>query len=181
MISLRSKVARKVLDYYFINPDAEHYINEIARILGLDPKNTETKLKEFEKQGLLKSEFRGKQRYFFLAKENPLLKHYREIFLKTFGLQKRLKEALMGIEGIQEAYIFGSFASDTMDISSDIDILAVGTHLGLDLQRKIVALEKDTGREINIKNLSPKEFAEKKKNKNPFIAHVFKGKTIKLI
>ena len=48
MISLRSKVAVKLLDYYFLNPEAQHYINELARILELDPKNTETKLKEFE-------------------------------------------------------------------------------------------------------------------------------------
>ena len=49
MISLRSKVAIKLLDYYFLNPEAQAYINELARILELDPKNTETKLKEFEK------------------------------------------------------------------------------------------------------------------------------------
>ncbi|MFH0876882.1 MAG: hypothetical protein V1863_01480, partial [Candidatus Omnitrophota bacterium] len=65
----------RLLDYYFLNPDAQAYINELARILELDPKNTETKLKEFEKEGLFRSEFRGKERYFFLAKDNPLLEH----------------------------------------------------------------------------------------------------------
>ncbi|MCX5667712.1 MAG: hypothetical protein NTY34_05330 [Candidatus Omnitrophica bacterium] len=40
MISLRSKVAIKLLDYYFLNPEAQVYINELARILELDPKNT---------------------------------------------------------------------------------------------------------------------------------------------
>ena len=181
MISLRSKVAIKLLDYYFLNPDTQHYINELARILELDPKNTETKLKEFEKSGLFKSEFRGKERYFFLAKDSPLLEHYRQIFLKTYGMENRLKAAFGHIEGLKEAYIFGSYASDSMDSSSDIDILAIGSHSVLELQRLIAKLQKDTGREFNVMNLSQKEFTAKKKDKDPFIINVFKTKTIRLI
>lgn len=180
MISLRSKVAVKLLDYYFLNPEAQAYINELARILGLDPKNTETKLKELEKEGLFKSEFRGKQRYFFLAKDNPVLEHYRQIFLKTHGIEKRLKDMISNIKGLKEAYIFGSYATNSMDSSSDIDILAVGSHSVLELQRIIAKLQKDTGRELNVTNLSLKEFKAKKKNKDPFLNNVFKTKTIRL-
>lgn len=181
MISLRSKVAIKLLDYYFLNPDAQHYINELARILGLDPKNTETKLKEFEKKGLLKSEFRGKERYFFLAKDNPVLEHYRQIFLKTYGIEKRLRDMIRGIKGLEQAYIFGSYATNKMDSSSDIDILAIGSHSVLELQRVIAKMQKDTGREFNVTNLSQKEFEAKRKNKNPFISRVFKTKSVKLV
>lgn len=181
MISLRSKITIKLLDYYFLNPDAEVYINELARILEIDPKNTETKLKELEKEGLFKSEFRGKQRYFFLAKDNPVLEHYRQIFLKTRGIEKRLKDALNGIKGIKEAYLFGSYASNNMDSSSDIDLLAIGTHSVLELQRVITKLQKDTGREFNVMNLSEKEFEKKRKNKDPFINSIFKTKIISLI
>ncbi len=181
MISLRSKVAIKLLDYYFLNPDSQYYINELARILELDPKNTETKLKEFEKEGLFKSEFRGKQRYFFLAKDNPVLEHYRQIFLKTYGIEKRLKEMLPNIKGLKEAYIFGSYASNKMDSSSDIDILAIGSHSVLELQKLITKLQKDIGREFNVTNLSLREFEAKKKDKDPFINSVFKTKIIKLV
>ena len=181
MISLRSKVAIKLLDYYFLNPDSQHYINELARILGLDPKNTETKLKEFEKEGIFKSEFRGKERYFFLAKDNPVLEHYRQIFLKTYGIEKRLKDISSNIKGLKAAFIFGSYAANKMDSSSDIDILAIGSHSALELYRVIAKLQKDTGREFNVINLSPKEFESKKKGKDPFITNVFKNTTIRLV
>jgi predicted nucleotidyltransferase len=181
MISLRSKVTIKLLDYYFLNPEAQVYINELARILELDPKNTETKLKELEKEGLLKSEFRGKQRYFFLSKDNPVLDHYRQIFLKTHGIEKRLKDVIGNIKGLREAYLFGSYASNKMDSSSDIDLLAIGAHSVLELQRIIAKFQKDTGREFNVINLSTKEFEKKKKNKDPFINSVFKTKTIRLV
>lgn len=181
MISLRSKVTIKILDYYFLNPDAQVYINELARILELDPKNTETKLKEFERKGLFNSEFRGKERYFFLAKGNPVLENYRQIFLKTYGIEKRLKDMLRGIKGLEEAYLFGSYANDTMDSSSDIDILAIGSHPVLELQRGIAKLQKDVGREFNVTNLSRKEFEAKKKVGDPFISGVFKARTIRLV
>ncbi|NQT75255.1 MAG: nucleotidyltransferase domain-containing protein [Candidatus Omnitrophica bacterium] len=181
MISLRSKVTIKLLDYYFLNPEAQVYINELARILDLDPKNTETKLKELEKEGLFKSEFRGKQRYFFLAKDNPVLEHYRQIFLRTYGIEKRLKGMMGNIKGLKEAYLFGSYASNKMDSSSDIDLLAIGTHSVLELQRVIAKLQKDTGREFNVMNLSPKEFEKKKKDKDPFMNGVFKAEIIRFI
>jgi len=181
MISLRSKVAVKILDYYFLNPDVQHYINELARMLDLDPKNTETKLKVFEEKGILKSEFRGKERYYFLAKDSPLLEHYRQIFLKTYGIEKRLKDILSNIRGLEVAYIFGSYAANKMDPSSDIDILAVGSHSVLELQRVIAKLQKDTGREFNVTNLSRKEFEAKRKDRSSFIGRVLKTKTIDLV
>jgi len=181
MISFRSKVTIKLLDYFFLNPDSQVYINELARILDLDPKNTETKLKELEKEGLFKSEFRGKQRYFFLAGDNPVLEHYRQIFLKTYGIEKRLKDMMGNIKGLKEAYLFGSYASNKMDSSSDIDLLAIGTHSVLELQRAITKLQKDTGREFNVINLSPKEFEKKKKDKDHFISDVLKTKIIRLV
>lgn len=60
----------------------------------MDPKNTDTKLKELEKAGLLKSEFSGKQRYFYLSKEFPLLEEYKKIVLKTAGIESELKKIL---------------------------------------------------------------------------------------
>ena len=169
------------MDYYFLNPKAHVYINELARLLGLDPKNTEAKLKEFEKNGLLKSEFRGRERYFFLAKDNPILKHYRQIFLKTYGVEKRLRDIFQSIKGLKEAYIFGSYAANKMGLSSDVDILAIGSHSVLELQRPIVKLQKDIGREVNITNLSSEEFRKKKRDNDAFIRSVFKTKIIRLI
>jgi len=56
MISLRSEITRKLLNYFFLNPEASLYVNELARKLGLDKRNLVKKMKELEKEGLLKNE-----------------------------------------------------------------------------------------------------------------------------
>lgn len=81
MISLRSKIAQKVLGYFFANGKNSLYINEMSRTLGLDRGNLIKKLQTLEKEGILKSEFRGNQRYFSLNTRYPLLKEYKKIVL----------------------------------------------------------------------------------------------------
>jgi predicted nucleotidyltransferase len=178
MISLRSKGTQKILNYFFLNHNGKVYINELAKLLNLDPKNTDRKLKELEKEGLLSSDFEGKQRYFTLNKSYPLLKEYKEIILKTLGIEKRLKDLFIDDDKLKEAYIFGSYAKGKMDANSDIDVLLIGDHSSIEMGRKIMEIQKETSREINTINLSLEEFH--RKQKEPFLKNIFKEKHIKL-
>ena len=181
MTSLRSQLTQKVLNYYFLNPHARLYIRELARLLKLDPKNVDRKLKELEKEGILQSEFLGKQRYFSLLKSSPLVKIYKELLGQTSGLEVQLRDAFKHVAGLGEAYIYGSYAKNTMDAGSDIDILAVGEHSALAIQKVIRVIQNNSGREINVVNITEPELERKKRGKNSFINNVLSGKTIKLI
>ena len=44
MFKLRSKVEIKLLSYFFMNPEKEEYLLELARILDVDPGNLDKKL-----------------------------------------------------------------------------------------------------------------------------------------
>lgn len=180
MISLKSQITAKVLNYYFLNPQRRHYINELARILRVDPKNLDRKLKELESQGLLQSEFAGKQRYFFLVTKNPLVRYYRRLVMSTIGIEGQLRSVFQKVKGLREGYIFGSYAKNRMDAGSDIDVLAVGQHSVLELQKHINAVQRGSGREINVVNMSEREFKKKRRVKDAFFNRVFSGKLIKL-
>ena len=181
MISLRSKATVKILNYYFLNPHAAHYINELARLLDLDPKNADRTLKKLEEEGILASEFKGKERYFSLLKNAPLVKHFRAVFLRTAGFEEQLRAALKKVAGVEAAYIFGSYAKKTMDAASDIDLAVIGSHTALDLRRALHSLQKNSGREINAVSLTSAELRQKKRERNPFIKKVFAGSTIKIL
>lgn len=181
MLSADSKIVKKLLGFYFFHEDENFYLNEIVRRLGIDKRNLVKKLRELDQEGILVSEIRGNQRYFSLNKNYPLYKEYRNIFRKTFGLGEKLKKVLTGIKGIKNVYIYGSYASDNMDVHSDIDIIVIGNQDTIKVHDKITGLQKSIGREINVINISQKEFERKTKQKDPFIASILQGKNIKII
>lgn len=181
MLQFRSKVTRKVLEYFFLNSDQSRYINELAGILGLDAGNLYRKLKEMEREGILISDERGNQKYYSLNKRYSLLKELKRTYEAKYGFINHLKEDLNKLKGIEEAYLFGSYAAGNFQQESDIDILLVGSHSSLEAKRIILPLQKMIGREINIVDLSPKELKSRLRKKDDFIKNIFSKKTIKLL
>ena len=180
MLSLRSKITKAVLSYFILHDYARMYVLEIARRLHLDGSNLAKKLRELEVEGILKSEERGKERYYSLNKTFPLLKEYKQIILKTVGIEGLLKDLLRDMPGIDEAYLFGSYAKDQMDSASDIDLLAVGVHDTVELRKKLSQVQKTTDREINLISMSRTEY-EKRKKQDSFIESLQKSKKVKLV
>lgn len=180
MINLRSKVTSGVLNYFFLNPESSQYVNKLAKILELDPKNLYRKLIELEEEGILASEFQGQERYFKLNKKYPLLESYRQIVLKTVGVENQLKELFKDDKNIKEAYIFGSYAKDKMDANSDIDVLIVAEHGSGQIYEKLVRIEKRIQREVNPVIMVKTEYDRKLSEKNEFLETIFSGKNIKV-
>jgi len=181
MVSLKSKVTQNVLSYFFLHEDNSLYVNEMARLFNLDRGNLIKKLKSLEKEGILSSEFRGNQKYFLLNKRYPLLEEYKKIILKTIGFEKNIQQLLGSFKNIKEAYIFGSYAKNKMDLSSDIDLLIIGEQDTIELQSKISRLQERINREINVISMGEEEFQRKKKNKDPFIENILKQAKVKII
>ncbi|MBF0479029.1 MAG: nucleotidyltransferase domain-containing protein [Candidatus Omnitrophica bacterium] len=180
MISLRSKITQSVLNYFMLQQGAEIYVSDFARITQLESGNLTRKLADLEKDGILKSRWQGNQRYYSLNKNFPLLKEYRSIVLKTVGFEQILRNALSKISGIKKAIIFGSYAQDKMDSYSDIDLLIVGEHSTITLQRGIADVQKTIHREINAVSMSLQEYAAKKRN-DPFLMSIESKKSIKIL
>ena len=126
-------------------------------------------------------ESEGKNRYFILNKKFPLLNEYKNIYESKFGVVESLVAALKEINGLNKAYIFGSYAKGSFEAGSDIDLLVVGDHDHAQIIQRVSILEKRWQREINIVDFSNKEFAQKIKNKDFFLENIFSGKIIKII
>src|SRR5215831_9183845 len=127
MFDFRSRTRRRLLAYYFTNPTARHHLRDLAERLSTDPSNLSKELRRLERAGLFRSEVSGRQKYFQLNREYPLFDEVRRIVGKTIGAVETIRESLKKIEGIDEAYLYGSFARNQQDAASDIDVLVVGT------------------------------------------------------
>ena len=181
MISMKSKITKVLLNYFFLNPEESLFVNEIARKLDLDKRNLVKKLKELEEEGILLSETRGNQKIYSINRSYPLYEEYRKIVFKTIGIESKLKSMIKQVKGIEKVYLFGSYAKDAMETHSDVDLLVVGDHKIMELQKELSKLQKEIGREINVVNMDKKEFRKRKKEKDPFIEAVFEEKNIEVI
>jgi len=181
MFSLRSEITIKLLKFFFVNSNSKEYLNELARILDVDSGNLDRKIKELEKEGIFVSEMKGNQKYYYLNKNYPLIKELKKMFEMKYGLKDEIAKILVNFKGIKEAYLFGSYAKDTFQQESDIDILIIGSHKSRDVKDRMIDLQKNYKRVFNIIDMTEKEFKDRKKGKDPFIKNILSGKTIKLI
>jgi len=180
MISLRAKETKAVLGYLFLHEEAELYVNEMVRKFSLDDGNLSRKLKELAGEGILKCRESANACYYSLNRQYPLLKEYKGIVLKTIGLEQKLRDVLSGVQGIEQAFIFGSYAKGTMDAASDIDLLVVGEHDTLAVQKAVARVQKETDREINMISWGSREYKERL-GKDPFLKSLKDKKKVQLV
>ncbi len=102
------------------------YWRDLAERLSIDPSNLSKELGRLEREGLFRSEVSGRQKYFQLNREYPIFDEVRKIVTKTVGAAPLITQTLKRIERIDEAYLYGSFASNQQDTASDIDVLVIG-------------------------------------------------------
>lgn len=180
MLSLRSKLTKNLLCYFFVNPQEKLFVNELSRKLLLDKRNLVKKLKELEKEGILISNKQGNLKIYSLNTRYALYNEYRNIIFKTSGLEIELKKVISKVKGIKEIYIYGSYAANNLDVHSDIDLLVVGNHDIVALQNRLNRIQEALGREINTVNMSTTDFNKRVKNKDHFITGILTNKHIKI-
>lgn len=181
MISLRSELRRKVLTFFYVNRTARVYVRQLAAALGTDSTNVSRELARLQREGFLRAEPEGRQLYYSVNREYPYLKPVFALLGGSVGIEPTLGVALRAIEGIEAAWIYGSFAKGEADAASDIDVLIVGQPDQAQLAAEIRQAEKTVRREINYTVLTSLELKRRIARRDAFIADVWNGKRIKLI
>ena len=169
-----SKTRINILKLFIFNPKREYYVREIERLIKTSFDLVRRELIHLETIGLLKSRVSGKQKYYTLNTEHMLFPEFKSMILKTAGIGDIIQSAIKNRNDILIAFIYGSYAKDTENSESDIDLFVIGDISSTDLQVSVSEVESQTKREINPTVYSSKEFKEKYKAKNHFILSVIK-------
>ncbi|HEX8817876.1 MAG TPA: nucleotidyltransferase domain-containing protein [Terriglobales bacterium] len=181
MLDLRSKARQRLLAYYFTNPAARLHVRDLAARLDTDPSNLSKELQRLERDGLFRSEINGRQKYFSLNRTYPLFDEIRRIVGKTIGAPAAIRGALETVDGVEQAYLYGSFARNQQNSASDIDALIIGAPREESLSQAVAKLERQLGREINYTVLTSSEFAARRARNDAFLRNVWHNKRISLI
>ena len=178
----KSRLRNKILLHFFTNVDDEMYLREMALRLKEDPGNLSKELSKLEQEGIFISQYRGKQKYFFLNKAYSLFNELKSIIFKTIGIQGSLQNIINEISGIVSAFIYGSFATRKENASSDIDLCLIVKDSVFNENNfisKIDGLGKTISREINYIYYSEEEWKKQINENDSFIINIKMGpKTI---
>lgn len=177
----KSKLREELLVLYFSNPNKKYYLRELERLLNFSVGNIRRELIKLESTGLFLNENKGNLVYYYLNPSYPLFEELKSIIFKTSGAPKILQNFLEKLNGISQAFIYGSFAKGEEKEDSDIDLLIIGEVNEDELIEVISKLERKLQREINYAIYGKEDFKKKKEEGNPFILDILKEKKIFLM
>jgi predicted nucleotidyltransferase len=170
-----SGVRRRVLAAFYATPGLVTHARELARRIGHPSQVVGRELRRLEDAGILVSETVGRVRRYRVNVDSPIAADVRGLVLRTIGAEALLGAALVGVAGIEEAWIFGSHARGTERASSDIDLLVIGPVDRTALSERLVEVEQELGRDVNVVAYTRGEIADLVSAGDPFIADVLAG------
>ncbi|MCD6361999.1 MAG: nucleotidyltransferase domain-containing protein [Armatimonadetes bacterium] len=170
---LGSEVRARVISHICAHPDELIVAADLARELDAGATAVSRELARLCELGMLReAKPIGRARPYTLVEDFPLLPGLRSMCMYATGVVAALREAFAEEDGIEVAFIFGSLARGDDRPDSDVDVIVVGDIDGIELVRLTRPVSRESGREINVINYSPDEFAEKARSEGEFLPRV---------
>lgn len=176
-----SETRIKVLSHFFLHPDESFYVRQLERLLKKPVGQLSPELSNLESIQLLTSYQEGNQRRYSINRGFALYDELKTIFLKTAGAGDVIRESLSKLEGVELAFIYGSFAKGEEHAGSDIDIMIVGKTPDRNVGRAISTAEKKLKRTVNYSFYERKEIKARFKKKDNFVTTVFNEPRITIL
>ena len=155
---LRSRLQAEILTLVLLGPGQEWSLTGLASRTGASVSSVQREITRAEQAGVVRSRRLGNARLVEAA-ESPLTGPLTELLLRSFGPRQVLAEELEHVEGVEQAYLFGSWAAryegEAGRPPADLDLLVIGSP---DRDELDDAAQRATGRlarEVNVTIRSP--------------------------
>lgn len=128
---LRSRQQGELLADILDDPTREESLADLTRRLGIPTASMHREITRAERAGIVRSRRVGKTRLVSADMSSPYFEPLRQLLVMAFGVPARLRAALEDIAGVDEVYVFGSWAArwhgerGTRPVG-DIDVLVLG-------------------------------------------------------
>jgi predicted nucleotidyltransferase len=171
--ALFTKTQQRVLGILFGNPEQSYYTNEIVRYAEAGIGAVQRELKRLESAGLITSRKVGNQKHYQANRAAAIFEELHGIVIKTIGLADILLRALLPLqEKVELAFIFGSIAQGKERITSDIDVMVIGSASFEDVVQTIYSSQEALRREVNPAVMSSSDFNSKILQGDRFVSRI---------
>ncbi|NBB81116.1 MAG: toxin-antitoxin system toxin subunit [Verrucomicrobia bacterium] len=175
------KTRAELLRLLFTNPEQSLHLRDLARLSGLALGSIQREVANLRDAELILEERDGNRLYFKANTANPIFPELQGIALKTTGLRQQLAEALHGLDGVDLAFVYGSYAAGKAGSESDIDLFVIGS-VGLrKLSPRLRPIADTMNREINPSVMSAASYTEKLKSGDAYIRNVTSGNKLWIV
>ncbi|WP_200823868.1 MarR family transcriptional regulator [Nonomuraea solani] len=160
---MRSPFQGELLAWLFLHPEEEYAQVDLARRFEVSPASVTREVDRLSAAGLLATRRAGNMRMIRADTDVPVARPLTELLALTYGPIAVLGERLAEVPGVEEAFIYGSWAArysgEPGRVPNDVDVLVVGSADEDDLYDAARAAEGVLGREVNIRRLSREAWA----------------------
>jgi predicted nucleotidyltransferase len=172
---LRSQVQGDLLALLYLHPDREYSLTDVAGMIGASVKAVHQEASRLTAAGLISDRRHGNLRLLRAVTDSLLARPLTDLLAVTYGPLPVLSDALAGLPGIEEAYIYGSWAAryhgEPGPIPADVDVLVVGTPDPDDLEDVAENAEQRLRRPVSIRRVRPRTWHEPDPG-DPFLTSV---------
>jgi predicted nucleotidyltransferase len=180
---LRSRVTGALLALLYLHPDRDYSLAEAGKEIGASPKVMSTEADRLVTAGLVREARRGRARLIRAETTGPVSRPLTDLLAATYGPLPVLTDLLSGFAGVEQAYIYGSWAARYLGepgpAPRDVDVLVVGVTDEDKLYDLAREAESRLGREVNVSVVSP-QYWEAPDPADSFMRHVRERPLIKL-
>lgn len=170
---LRSRIQGDLLALVYLNPDKEYSITEVAHRIGASVKAVHQEVTRLVETGLLADRKLGTSRLVRSVQDSLLTRPLTDLLAVTYGPLPVLTGSLAGLDGVEQAFIYGSWAAryngEPGPVPGDVDVLVIGNVDPDDLDERAREAEAILRREVNVRRVRP---ATWEKQDDPFVATV---------
>jgi predicted nucleotidyltransferase len=152
---LRSQQQAELLAMLLGDPDLELSISDLAARTGVPYASVHREVERGEATGLLTSRRVGRTRLLRANPDSPYFDGLSDVLTKAFGVPHVLAGALRGLDGIDRAYVYGSWAARFRGEAGarpvgDIDVLVLGEPDRDALFERLGDVERRLGRAVQV-------------------------------
>lgn len=180
---LRSQMHGELLAWLFLHPESEYSTSDLARLVGASQSTVSREATVLMNAGLLTERRHGRLRLLRAAGNTAVTRPLTDLLAVTYGPLPVLTKSLRMLDGIDEAYIYGSWAAryqgEPGAVPRDVDVLVIGDVDDDELYEAARRAQTTLGREVNVRRVTSRQW-ENAGDDDPFLTTVRSRPLIRL-